>query len=164
MSIHIVELTLDKGISLYKCVGHQHRLEDYMSDHPPRVSGDWSALYTQLNCPHSLGTVGYRWDAGYETANVLHVSIAAPIQCIIADAPFFVDGSKSGEEKATLLRDALELPGDVPLMNAIGEQGKVLVCRETETQWEMVLPHTLGVMEMLGTAEQHVVMQLLTPT
>ena len=153
----LVDTELD-GVTVYKCVGDEDSLEEYISKPGGRrVPGEWSATYTQFNIPHSLGTVGYRWDAGYSSANVIRVVVSTPIKCIIADAPFFVDGSVGGDEKANALRLALGLEEGVPLMQAIGNQGKVLICRETETQWELIIPHNLP--EPL-ICDQQVVMQL----
>merc|ERR1719215_2615242 len=122
------------GTRVFKCVGDEAGIEEYVAAHPPRVLGDWSALYMQFDVPHALGTVGYRWDQGYSSARVIRASLPE-LRAVVADAPWMPDGSVGGEAKAEAVRKALALPADVPLMQAVGEQGKALVCRETDNQW-----------------------------
>mmetsp|Transcript_27826 Transcript_27826/g.54720 ORF Transcript_27826/g.54720 Transcript_27826/m.54720 type:complete len:217 (+) Transcript_27826:57-707(+) len=137
----ISEITLPK-LDLFKVVGDQSNLSAYASAHPPRVSGPWTAVYTQLNKPHSLGTVPYRWDMGYSIAKLLRIRL---IDCkvLIVDAPWMPDGSVNGGEKANAVSEALCAPkGDAQGLADIVHQrfGALLCCRETEDQWEVLLP------------------------
>mmetsp|Transcript_39887 Transcript_39887/g.125562 ORF Transcript_39887/g.125562 Transcript_39887/m.125562 type:complete len:216 (+) Transcript_39887:55-702(+) len=137
-----VEVELE-DIEVFKCLGDEESLEEYVAAHPPRVPGDWSALYTQFNAPHSLGTVGYRWDAGYGLARLVRARIPR-VKGVVVDAPWMPDGAVAGEAKAKAVRQALGLPeGGPPLMERLGERGQVLVCRETADQWELVVPRAL---------------------
>lgn len=68
--LQVVELSLT-GVTICKCIGDEQTMQDYFQKRKPQVTSDWSAIYAQFDMPHSLGTVGYRWDAGYQTANVI---------------------------------------------------------------------------------------------
>mmetsp|Transcript_62329 Transcript_62329/g.193170 ORF Transcript_62329/g.193170 Transcript_62329/m.193170 type:complete len:214 (+) Transcript_62329:132-773(+) len=130
-------------VEVFKCLGNEETLEEYSAAHPPRVSGDWSAVYTQLNAPHALGTVGYRWDTGYGLARLVRARIPR-VRAAVVDAPWMPDGAVAGGAKAAALRVALGLPEDGrPLMDGLGERGQVLVCRETPDQWELVVPTSM---------------------
>ena len=62
---------------LYKVLGDELSIRDYQQKHLAnhRNHSDWSAFYAQL-CPiHAKGTIPYRWDQGYDTANLLRVII-----------------------------------------------------------------------------------------
>jgi len=156
--LQVVELSLT-GVTICKCIGDEQTMRDYFQKSKPQVTSDWSAIYTQFDMPHSLGTVGYRWDAGYQTANVMQAPVTSGLRCVVVDAPWMCDGSIQSDAKAAAVRLALGLSDSEPLMDAIGQRGMVLVCRETEMQWEMVIPHTLGLERVIG-CEQQVMMQL----
>lgn len=140
--LRVAELPIS-DVHAFKCVGDQAFIGEYVAAHPPRVIGDWSALYMQFDILHALGTVGYRWDQGYSFARVIRATLPEML-AVVVDAPWMPDGSVGGEAKAEAVRKALRLPADVPLMQAVGEQGKVLICRETEQQWELVVPSQLA--------------------
>jgi len=137
-ALQIVEISL-ASLEAYKVVGDQLSLRDYTVAHPPRVVGDWSSVYLQFDEPHSLGTVGYRWEMGYAKANLLRVALA-DVCAIIVDAPWMSSSDVSGNEKARCLKNALGVSEEELLMDAVGRASKVLVCRETESQWELVVP------------------------
>merc|ERR1712217_223964 len=55
----------------------------------------------------------------------------------------FHDGSISGEAKARAIKSQLCIDMNASLMTALGKQGKVALVRETEDEWELVIPHEL---------------------
>lgn len=130
-------------LEVYKVVGDQSTLLDYVEAHPPRVGADWAALYTQLDSPHALGTVPYRWGQGYSVARLLRVS-AQDVRVMLVDAPWMPDGSIDGVAKASAVRAALDITDARPLMEVLGDRRLALACRETPGQWEVVFPVALA--------------------
>eukprot|EP00929_Paragymnodinium_shiwhaense_P039923 TRINITY_DN20898_c0_g1_i8.p1 TRINITY_DN20898_c0_g1~~TRINITY_DN20898_c0_g1_i8.p1 ORF type:complete len:232 (+),score=59.11 TRINITY_DN20898_c0_g1_i8:46-696(+) len=139
------------SLQAFKVVGDQTSVLDYDAAHPPRVVGDWSAIYLQFDVPHSLGTVGYRWDMGYKTANLLRVNFRE-VNVVLLDAVWFADGDVPGGEKARLVKQALAIGEEELLTEALGRRSQVLVCRETASQWELVLPR--GVLPLVLQSEE----------
>jgi len=130
-------------LEVFKVVGDQINLLDYVGAHPPRVGADWAALYTQLDVPHALGTVPYRWGQGYDVARLLRAS-TDDIRVLFVDAPWMADGSIDGAAKALAVRTALGISDARPLMEVLGDRRVAFVCRETSAQWEVVFPISLA--------------------
>jgi hypothetical protein len=143
--LQVVDLRLP-GLEVFKAVGNERSLVEYAAAHPPRVNGDWSAVYTQLDRHHSLGTVPYRWDMGYNVARLIRSSLS-DARVLVVDAPWMPDGQIDMAIKAEAVRRVLQcshgLRQDMTLMDAVGELGVLLCCRETADQWEIVVPHQL---------------------
>eukprot|EP00928_Gymnodinium_smaydae_P057519 TRINITY_DN40754_c0_g1_i1.p1 TRINITY_DN40754_c0_g1~~TRINITY_DN40754_c0_g1_i1.p1 ORF type:complete len:236 (+),score=37.75 TRINITY_DN40754_c0_g1_i1:68-709(+) len=139
--LRVVEVSLPQ-IEAFKVVGDQQSILAYDAAHRPRAIGEWSAIYFQLNAPHAKGTVAYRWDMGYDLARLLKIDMRN-VNAIIVDASWFPDGSIGGDEKAAVLKEALQLPLSEPLTKGLEQRKVVLVCRETEDQWELVVPRGL---------------------
>ena len=53
------------------------------------------------------------------------------------------DPAVSGEDKATRIKEALDVPLAEPLMQHLGRQKTVLLCLESATEWELVVPEVL---------------------
>lgn len=140
-SLAVTEVQLDL-LEAFKVVGDEASIEEYISLHPPRVQGEWSALYLQFDEAHALGTVSYRWDQGYKLARLLRASLRT-VQVVLVDAPWMPDGRIPGDEKAAVLKEALGLPQEELLTRSLGQKQKILACRETDEQWELVVPLNL---------------------
>ena len=133
-------------ITCYKTIGDEDSIMDFAEARRPPVDklSDWSAMYLQFCAAHALGTVGYRWDQGYELAQ-LDVIELANLRVVVVDSAMFATADVSGELKAKLLKQALleqcdiTIADDEPLMSALGAQGLCLACLETESEWELVI-------------------------
>eukprot|EP00931_Biecheleriopsis_adriatica_P035873 TRINITY_DN20673_c0_g1_i1.p1 TRINITY_DN20673_c0_g1~~TRINITY_DN20673_c0_g1_i1.p1 ORF type:complete len:207 (+),score=37.29 TRINITY_DN20673_c0_g1_i1:33-653(+) len=148
--LRIVELG-ELSIQSFKVVGDQQSILDYAQAHPPRVAGEWSAMYLQLNEPHALGTVPYRWDMGYEAANLLGIAFKK-LSVVLVDSDWMPDGSLDGDEKARVLKTVLDIPEDCRLMEGLELKRQALLCRETEDQWELVVP--VGILQGANIQEE----------
>ena len=114
---------------------------------------EWQALYMQFKSSHVLGTVPYRWESRtreYSHAQLLAVQIDA-VDIIVLDGPLLHDGGIGAEEKAAAVKAHLQLTSSLGLedqtsgllMHELGRRGKAALVRETEDEWELLLPHSL---------------------
>ena len=205
--MRIITLHQNNGLVLYKVVGDELSIRDYQQKHLTnhKNHSDWSAFYAQL-CPiHAKGTIPYRWDQGYDTANLLRVILkrlnegnagaplpssadataeetvdatadatadaiaeatadssvigskqtsgatannAAPLQLLLIvddDQSQMCNGVQSQEDKAIKIKHQLGIPKNAMLMDWIGENMPLtmLCLRETEQEWELIIPHAL---------------------
>ena len=201
--MRIITLHHNNELVLYKVVGDEKSIRDYQQKHLTnhKNHSDWSAFYAQL-CPiHAKGTIPYRWDQGYDTANLLRVILkglnegnagapfplsadatadttadataeatddatadssvtgsqqtsaatannAAPLQLLLIvddDQSQMCNGAQSQEDKAIMIKHQLGIPKDDMLMDWIGENMPLtmLCLRETEQEWELIIPHAL---------------------
>ena len=138
-----------KNVKLYKVTHGACTLLEYNSAHKDDLDGtdslqhaEWRALYTQFQADHVLGTVPYRWEKGHAEA-VLTEATLASVDIVEIDGPILHDGSVSGGEKAAAVKEKLGLPAAEPLMEALGRLGKTALVRETEDEWELIVPHAL---------------------
>ena len=75
--MRVITLHHNDELVLYKVVGDELSIRDYQQKNQAnhKNHSDWSAFYAQL-CPiHAKGTIPYRWDQGYDIANLLRVTI-----------------------------------------------------------------------------------------
>jgi hypothetical protein len=87
--MRVITLHHNDKLVLYKVVGHELSIRDYQQKNQAshRNHSNWSAFYAQL-CPiHAKGTIPYRWDQGYNTANLLCVTVQANNNKVNAGAP-----------------------------------------------------------------------------
>ena len=233
----MITLHHNDKLVLYKVVGDELSIRDYQQKNQAnhKNHSDWSAFYAQL-CPvHAKGTIPYRWDQGYNTANLLCVTVRANNNKGNAGAPLLLsadttadslvtsskqtsadaaigydmanllcvtaqtnnnkgnvgaslsadttadssvtgskqtsaaaannviaaalqlllivddaqsqmcDGAQSQEDKAIMIKQQLGIPKDAMLMDWIGENMPLtmLCLRETEKEWELIIPHAL---------------------
>ena len=138
-----------KNVKLYKVTHGACTLLEYNSAHKDDLDGtdslqhaEWRALYTQFQADHVLGTVPYRWEKGHAEAVLIEATLAS-VDIVEIDGPILHDGSVSGGEKAAAVKEKLGLPAAEPLMEALGRLGKTALVRETEDEWELVVPHAL---------------------
>jgi len=138
-----------KNVKLYKVTHGVCTLLEYNSAHKDDLDGtdslqhaEWRALYTQFQADHVLGTVPYRWEKGHAEAVLIEATLAS-VDIVEIDGPILHDGSVSGGEKAAAVKEKLGLPAAEPLMEALGRLGKTALVRETEDEWELVVPHAL---------------------
>eukprot|EP01059_Diplonema_ambulator_P035696 TRINITY_DN8515_c0_g1_i2.p1 TRINITY_DN8515_c0_g1~~TRINITY_DN8515_c0_g1_i2.p1 ORF type:complete len:204 (+),score=39.28 TRINITY_DN8515_c0_g1_i2:36-647(+) len=133
---------------VYKVVGSEWSVEEYAEARAPEVESDWSGVYLQYSEVHAMGTIGYRWDQGYEIARMAQV-VLGELKVIVLKDSFFSDGTVSGEEKAMVVRGMLEsqcgisIPTSTPLVTALGDHGFCLTCEETPGEWEFIISPTL---------------------
>jgi hypothetical protein len=123
---------------------------------------DWAAMYLQLQTDHALGTLPYRWERGHTTAKLVRATINSCastsfghdnnpqrqpdeswLSIVKMEGPLLHDTSVSGAEKAATIKQVLNIPQHKPLMETLGEQGRVALIRETATEWELVISHNL---------------------
>ena len=138
-----------KNVKLYKVTHGVCTLLEYNSAHKDDLDGtdslqhaEWRALYTQFQADHVLGTVPYRWEKGHAEAVLIEATLAS-VEIVEIDGPILHDGSVSGGEKAAAVKEKLGLPAAEPLMEALGRLGKTALVRETEDEWELIVPHAL---------------------
>ena len=138
-----------KNVKLYKVTHGVCTLLEYNSAHKDDLDGtdslqhaEWRALYTQFQADHVLGTVPYRWEKGHAEAVLIEATLAS-VDIVEIDGPILHDGSVSGGEKAAAVKEKLGLPAAEPLMEALGRLGKTALVRETEDEWELIVPHAL---------------------
>eukprot|EP00697_Spironema_sp_BW2_P003282 gnl/Spiro4/14375_TR7739_c0_g1_i1.p1 gnl/Spiro4/14375_TR7739_c0_g1~~gnl/Spiro4/14375_TR7739_c0_g1_i1.p1 ORF type:complete len:251 (+),score=10.80 gnl/Spiro4/14375_TR7739_c0_g1_i1:157-909(+) len=163
-------------VDVFKVVGDESLVQPFLLTprRPPPPLSDWSALYVQLERAHSEGTLTYRFEAGYQTANLLTFRLQSPLVRVITD-PEFRRGDLSGHEKASRLKHAFGIPQDSLLMPWLGEHGArdveglcrgiqdgktpaVLAVEETEGEWELIVPLPLVFScECWKSAEQRVI-------
>ena len=136
-----VHPTIAKNVQCYKIVGGNHTLESYNQQCLQRSKGesDWEALYTQFHRDHVLGTLPYRWESGESQAKLIRVTFEELVMLRV-EGSIMYDGAMSGSEKAALLKPALGIKPDEPLM---GQAPRPLLVRETQHEWELVFPHGL---------------------
>ena len=102
---------------------------------------DWKALYTQFRREHVLGTVPYRWEKDTE-AHLVAITFS-DLEVVVLDGPLLYDAAVSGSVKATAIKATLGIVEQLPLMAALGERGQAALVRETEQEWELIIPHEL---------------------
>ncbi|CAK9045391.1 Hypothetical protein SCF082_LOCUS25650, partial [Durusdinium trenchii] len=141
--VRIEEFTLaPEELQVYKVLGTEESLLEYNA-HASRFArppdwNDWKAMYTQFDLEHTLGTVPYRWEQqnqegeDYTHANLVKVSFAKPLPVVLASGPAFWDAALPGRRKAELVKEALSLKMEEPLMVELGRQQKALLMQETE--------------------------------
>jgi len=83
---------------------------------------------------------------------------------IVLDGTLFVDGSIDRTTKAAEVKRDLNMGGHLPLMSTLGKMGKVAMVRETETKWELVIPHELLLASALTYSEEPIVRFQRFPT
>ena len=142
------------NIHFYKVVGGSdvtlHSYNASQSD-----DHDWSALYTQFRSDHALGTVPYRWErGGFTEATLIEAVILDQVSLLVMEGAIFHDPNVSGREKAIAIQRALALDPERPLMRSLGENGLGALIRETEDEWELILPH--GLVRNLSLKEKRV--------
>ncbi|CAE6945568.1 unnamed protein product, partial [Symbiodinium sp. CCMP2456] len=101
----------------------------------------------QFTTSHVLGTVPYRWESQartYTHAQLLEVEFDS-LNVVVLDGPLLHDGGVCAEEKAAAVKVHLEMCSDQKglLMHELGKQGKAALVRETEEEWELLVPHNL---------------------
>ena len=133
-------------LTAYKVIGTERTLLEYAAK-PPRCGGgrsDWSGVYLQYSAVHAAGTIGYRWDQGYETAAMARVTLRG-LRVVVVAGGCFADGTMNGAQKAQLIKAYLRdeggvcLDDDDLLVTALGQRGLSLTCLETEGEWELVM-------------------------
>ena len=103
---------------------------------------DWRGLYTQFKRDHVLGTVPYRWERGQRQARLVAATFDE-LHIIVLDDPRLHQGDMNGTAKAAMIKQILNIPMEEPLITFLGRLGQVAMVRETETEWELVIPHDL---------------------
>mmetsp|Transcript_24409 Transcript_24409/g.45486 ORF Transcript_24409/g.45486 Transcript_24409/m.45486 type:complete len:249 (+) Transcript_24409:107-853(+) len=111
-------------------------------DGRPAPVQDWRGLYTQFQRDHVLGTIPYRWDGGHDTATLVKVTFAT-LNVALLDGPLLYDHNVTGTQKATIVKRILGISESKPLVETLGKRGQVALVRETEREWELVIPHNL---------------------
>eukprot|EP01098_Paradermamoeba_levis_P007633 TRINITY_DN3167_c0_g1_i1.p1 TRINITY_DN3167_c0_g1~~TRINITY_DN3167_c0_g1_i1.p1 ORF type:complete len:227 (+),score=47.40 TRINITY_DN3167_c0_g1_i1:159-839(+) len=139
------------SLGVWKVFGTESSALEYFeaaeARRPPSSSpSDWgNSLYFQFDVSHTLGTINYRFDQGYSLARLWSIKFEN-LNVVIADdlhSNFLIDGKVTGKEKATLLKQLLGFDESKMLMDCLGEKGSALCIRETENEWELVLPASL---------------------
>mmetsp|Transcript_65037 Transcript_65037/g.121153 ORF Transcript_65037/g.121153 Transcript_65037/m.121153 type:complete len:211 (+) Transcript_65037:77-709(+) len=103
---------------------------------------DWRALYTQFQREHVLGTLPYKWDKGYTDATLVSATFAH-LNIVVLEGDVMYDVGVSGQEKAVAIKRLLCLDETSSLMQMLGRQGKAALVKETQEEWELIIPHRL---------------------
>jgi len=139
-----------QNLRIYKVVANEDSMFDYvkncaLQDTLDGVGSnqrpDWRALYTQFLHDHTIGTVPYRWNR-FKMATLLEVTFKT-LDVVILDGSIFFDGKISGDQKAQAVKELMKLDLNAPLMATLGEAGLCALVRETEDEWELIVPHNL---------------------
>mmetsp|Transcript_136162 Transcript_136162/g.236690 ORF Transcript_136162/g.236690 Transcript_136162/m.236690 type:complete len:259 (+) Transcript_136162:48-824(+) len=104
---------------------------------------DWHALYMQFQSEHVLGTVPYRWESkvnDYREAQLMKVTFKG-LTVVILNGNCFHRADLSAADKADMAKHALGING--LLMHDLGKQGKAALVQESESEWELLVPHCL---------------------
>uniref|UniRef100_A0A7S0FAE3 Uncharacterized protein n=1 Tax=Pyrodinium bahamense TaxID=73915 RepID=A0A7S0FAE3_9DINO len=137
------------AVTVYKVVAGGDSLMAYNAAHKDDLDGidslqhaEWRALYTQFKRDHVIGTVPYRWEKGHSEAALVEATFAA-LDVVVLSGPLLHDINLSGGDKAAVIKSVLGLNRGEPLMDALGRQGKAALVKETEEEWELIIPHAL---------------------
>ena len=120
-----------------------------MSSRPVPVSdtetvSDWRGLYTQFQLTHVLGTIPYRWERdGTTEAALVKVTIQSSIRIAVLDGTLWHNGNVSGQRKADLAKQLLDVPPHEPLVELLGKSNTALLVRETAEEPELIFSHDL---------------------
>lgn len=104
---------------------------------------DWQALYMQFQSDHVLGTVPYRWESNvndYREAQLMKVTFEG-LSVVMLNGNCFHRSDLSAAEKAGIAKRALGING--LLMHELGKRGKAALVQESESEWELLVPHCL---------------------
>jgi len=156
-TVSMTSLREVKGIQFYKVLGGaEATLQSYVNATQPAqllddLDGegstqlsDWQALYTQFQADHVLGTVPYRWErGGYDEAILMEGTVASAMNVLVIHGDLLHSGQLSGVEKAQIIKGKLNMEPKDPLMKALGNQGMAACVKETEDEWELIVPHNL---------------------
>lgn len=107
---------------------------------------EWRAIHTQFKREHVLGTVPYRWSTepdGHTAARLVKVTFDQVVSIIVLEGPMVHAGGLSGGAKALAAKEQLGIDPGVPFMAALGERRQLCMARETENEWELIIPHAL---------------------
>lgn len=149
------------GVEVYKVLpGDKITFSEYGST-PSQKCGEWSGIYTQFQRNHVLGTIPYRWDKKCTSARLVKVTFQEELQVVMLNEPVFFDNTISGDVKACIVKESLGIDQRRLLMNTLGLQGRVCLVRETDCEWELVIPHTL--FERLSVRETEIARFLRHP-
>ena len=140
------KVTLNVSDFLYKVIGDEgslHEYNEYRRPSPTTPVSDWSACYLQCSLSHALGTLPYRWDQGYETAQLLRLSLRPDVSVAVVDDSTMASGAASGVVKARRCKEWLGVDTATPLWQSL-ERERVLLCMlETDGEAEVVVPHSM---------------------
>lgn len=142
-----------KGVTVYKVLAGDTTLASYNEGSPPSAHDDldgdgsqqlkdWRGLYTQFQRDHVLGTVPYRWEKGHSEARLVSVTFEE-LEIVVFQDDRLHDAGMSGEQKATMVKQKLGILEEEPLLVALGKRRQVALVRETESEWELIVPHDL---------------------
>ena len=138
------------GVKFYKVVAGDMTVMQYNSAQRDDLDGscslqrrDWVALYTQFQREHVVGTIPYRWEKGHSEAALVEVSFSCPLDIVIFDGALFHDGTMSGNDKAAAIKAHLGITSQEVLLEHLGRADKTALVRETDDEWELIVPHEL---------------------
>ncbi len=129
--------------TVFKVIGNVEGVAAYVrSSSSSRTGGssDWSALYAQFNAQNALETAGYRFEVFKE---VLLIEVEIECSAVIERDEIMSKMDVSGLQKATFLKEKLDIPNGELLMEALGKRGLCLICLESQNEYELVIPHLL---------------------
>ena len=140
-----------KHVAVYKVVaGEASTLLDYNESCLAEANGvsleelEWRGLYTQFKRDHVLGTIPYRWERGDHTAaHLVRATFDLDLDIVVLDGPMMHDGRVGGSAKAIMAKKLLGIDPAIPLLTALADRRQVCLVRETEEEWELVIPHAL---------------------
>lgn len=140
-----------KHVAVYKVVaGEASTLLDYNESCLAEANGvsleelEWRGLYTQFKRDHVLGTIPYRWERGDHTAaHLVRATFDLDLDIVVLDGPMMHDGRVGGSAKAIKAKELLGIDPAIPLLTALADRRQVCLVRETEEEWELVIPHAL---------------------
>ena len=89
-----------------------------------------------------LGTVPYRWEKGHSEARLVAVTFEE-LEIVVLEDERLHDAGMSGEQKAAMVKKKLGILEEEPLLEALGKRRQVALVRETESEWELIIPHDL---------------------
>jgi len=88
--------------------------------------------------------VPYRWESqvrDYREAQLTEVTFE-DLHVVVLNRTLLHDGNVSGADKAAVAKVAAGINEGL-LMEGLGRKGKAALVRETESEWELLVPHCL---------------------
>jgi len=145
-------------VTVFKCTNEERTIKAYTEQQQPKVTTDWSAIYFQLDRAHAIGTASYRWDRGCTHACIVKGTLHR-VNAILVRAAWMSDPHIAGARKAEAVKKALGLEEDAtPLVDCLAQNGYIMICPETEDQWEVLISHSL--VNRVQFLQEEVVMEL----
>ncbi|VBB17549.1 hypothetical protein YASMINEVIRUS_11 [Yasminevirus sp. GU-2018] len=132
----ICDFTKYQTITVYKVIGDEDCLSDYVRKHSTPTTSDWSGIYFQFSIDHALRSLFYRTDQGYEKMRLVEITFKG-LDVFKLTGDIFIDGSVSDVEKSTVVKDTLSIDKQKKLVESV--KGALMI-EELKNDFELIVP------------------------